>query len=72
MRVLKQIFSPRRLLIWIFLIILIITVPEITRPSLSKTEAVVTMLCVERLEDGLTQVVSTVLTPTQEKIYNCF
>ena len=67
MRVLKQIFSPRRLLIWIFLIILIITVPEITRPSLSKTEAVVTMLCVERLEDGLTQVVSTVLTPTQEK-----
>lgn len=66
MKVLKQIFSPRRLLVWLFLIILILTVPEITRPSLSQTEAVVTMLCVEKNSD-IIEVATTVLTPAQEK-----
>lgn len=67
--VLKQIFSPRRLIVWLFLIILILTVPEITRPSLSQTEAVVTMLCVDK-KDDLIQVATTVLTPAQEKTAN--
>ena len=69
MKVLKQIFSPRRLLIWLFLIVLIITVPEISKPSLSQTEAVVTMLCVEEV-DGEVNIATTVLTPAQEKTPN--
>ena len=66
MSLLKQIFSPRRLLIWLFLIILIITVPEITRPSLSQTEAVVTMLCLEKVDDKI-EVSTKVLTPSHDK-----
>lgn len=69
MKKLKFVFSPRKLLVWIFIFILIITVPEITKPSMSQTEAIVTMLCVE-IKDDMIEIASTVLTPAQDKTAN--
>jgi len=66
MKVLKSIFSPRKLLIWIFIILIAITVPEFTEPAMSQTEAIVNMLCVDKTENNF-NVSTTVLTPSQEK-----
>lgn len=69
MKKLKFVFSPRQMIIWIFILILLLTVPEITKPSMSQTEAIVTMLCVEYVDDEV-QIASTVLTPGQDKTAN--
>ncbi len=69
MKKLKSIFSPRKLIVWIFIIILIITVPEIARPAMSRTEAIVTMLSIDEIEDKV-KVATSVLTPAMEKSAN--
>ena len=69
MKKLKTIFSPRKLIVWIFLIILIITVPEITKPAMSKTEAIVTMMCVDKIDENI-KVSTAVITPSSEKTTN--
>ena len=69
MKKLKTLFSPRKLFLWIFLIVLIITVPEVTRPAMSQTEAIVTMMCIDKKEDDV-QVSTIVLTPAMEKTAN--
>lgn len=69
MKKLKTIFSPRKLIVWIFLIILIITVPEITKPAMSETEAIVTMMSIDK-EDENIKVATAVLTPSSEKTAN--
>lgn len=66
MKKIKTLFSPRKLIIWLFIVTLIIAMPELTRPSLSKTEALVSMMCVEK-KDGKYEIATTVLTPSQEK-----
>ncbi|MBQ8614957.1 MAG: hypothetical protein IJ415_00080, partial [Clostridia bacterium] len=69
MKKLKTIFSPRKLIVWIFLIVLIVTVPEITKPAMSETEAIVTMMSIDKIEDEI-KVSTAVLTPTSEKTAN--
>lgn len=69
MKKLKTIFSPRKLIVWIFLIVLIITVPEITKPAMSKTEAIITMMSVDKVEDKI-KVCTAVITPSNEKTTN--
>lgn len=69
MKKLKSIFSPRKLIVWLFILVLLVTVPEITKPSMSQTEAIVTMLCVETKDDKV-NIATTVLTPSQEKTAN--
>jgi len=66
---LKSIFSPRKLVVWLFVVALIIALPELTRPSLSQTEALVSMLCVEK-KDDMYEIATTVLTPGKERKVN--
>ena len=69
MKKLKTIFSPRILIVWIFLIILIFTVPEITKPAMSKTEAIITMMSIDRVDDKI-KISTAVITPSNEKTTN--
>lgn len=69
MKKLKSIFSPRHLIVWIFLVILILTIPEITNPAMSKTEAIVTMLSIDEINEKI-MVATSVLTPAMEKTAN--
>ena len=69
MKKLKSIFSPRKLIVWLFVVALIIAMPELTRPSLSQTEALVSMMCVEK-KDGKYEIATTILTPGQERKVN--
>ena len=69
MKKLKTIFSPRKLIVWIFLIILIITIPEITKPAMSKTEAIITMMSIDKVDDKI-KISTAVITPSSEKTTN--
>lgn len=69
MKKLKSIFSPRKFMLWVFVIILIITAPEITKPAMSKTEAIVTMMSIDKVEDEI-KVATVVLTPSSDKNTN--
>lgn len=69
MKKLKTLFSPRKIILWIFLIILIITVPEITKPAMSETEAIVTMMSIDKVDNNI-KVSTAVLTPADEKKAN--
>ncbi|MBQ9795696.1 MAG: hypothetical protein IJW36_01865 [Clostridia bacterium] len=69
MKKLKTLFSPRKIIIWIFLIVLIITVPEITKPAMSETEAIITMMSIDKVDDNI-KVATAVLTPADEKKAN--
>ena len=69
MKKLKTIFSPRKLIIWIFLVVLIITVPEITKPAMSRTEAIVTMMSIDKVDENI-KVSTAVITPSSEKTTN--
>lgn len=62
----KSLFSPRKLIVWLFVLILILTIPTINQPSMSKTHAIVTMMAVEQ-EDDMIKVATMVLTPAQDK-----
>ena len=66
---LKSVFSPRKLVVWLFVVAFIIAIPELTRPSLSQTEALVSMLCVDK-KDNIYEIATTVLTPGQERKVN--
>lgn len=66
MKKLKHIFSSRSLIVWLFAIILVLTIPEVSKPSMSKTEAMVVMLCVDKVGQK-TQVVATTLKPSSGK-----
>ena len=66
---LKSMFSPRKLVVWLFVVAFIIAIPELTRPSLSQTEALVSMLCIDK-KDNMYEIATTVLTPGQERKVN--
>lgn len=66
MNKLKTIFSPRKLLIWLFILLLIITMPEFTKPAMSQTEAIVTFLCVDKIDQKF-EVAASVLSPADGK-----
>ena len=69
MKKLKTIFSPRKLIVWIFLIVLIITVPEITKPAMSRTEAIITMMSIDKIDNNI-KISTAVITPSSEKTTN--
>ena len=69
MKKLKTIFSPRKILVWIFLFILAVTVPEFAKPAMSQTEAIVTMMCVDYVDDKFSLSAS-ILTPAEGKKAN--
>lgn len=69
MKKLKSIFSPRKLVVILLILTLFFTVPELNKPSMSQTEAIVTMLSVDVI-DGKTKITTTVLTPSQDKTSN--
>ena len=69
MKKLKTIFSPRKVIVWLFVVILIIGLPELTNPAMSRTEALVSMLCVD-LQDGQYDIAALVLTPGEERRVN--
>jgi len=69
MKKLKTIFSPRNLAVWLLIIVLVVAVPELDQPAMSKTEAIVTTLCVDKVEDNI-QIATTVLAPAEDKKVN--
>lgn len=66
---LKHIFSPRSMVIWVFILIVIATIPEFTEPAMSQTEAIVNMLCIEKVDEKY-EIAASVLTPAKEKESN--
>ena len=69
MKKLKTIFSPRNIAAWLLILVLIIAVPELDAPAMSKTEAIVTTLCVDKVDNQI-QVATTVLAPAEDKKVN--
>lgn len=66
MKKVKSLFTPKKLVIWICIILLIFTLPTINKPAMSETQAIVTMLCIDKEEEKIKAVV-TVLSPGQDK-----
>lgn len=69
MNKLKSIFSPRKLILVIVIVLSILTIPEFTSPSLSQTNAIITMVSLDKV-DGEIQIAAKVLTPTDDKKSN--
>lgn len=66
MQKVKSVFSPRKLAIWLFILLLIVTIPEFTKPAMSQTEAIVTLMCVDVVDDQFSLSAS-VLAPGEGK-----
>lgn len=64
MKKLKTLFSPRKLAVWLLLLTLAFTLPAVSKPALSETDAIVTMLCVDKVEDNI-ELAMVVLTPAE-------
>ena len=69
MQKLKSFFSPRKIVVVILLLVLGITVPKLNAPAMSDTEAIVTMLCMDKQEDKIVMS-ATVLSPGPDNIAN--
>ena len=69
MKKLKSIFSPRKFIFLIFILLTVITIPEFTEPAMSQTDAIVSMLCVDKVNSDF-EISTTVLTPSQDKTSN--
>lgn len=65
MQKLKKIFSPRKMILWVTIIIFIISFQFSNQPAQSKTQAIVTALAVDETEENLIEVSTVVLTPVQ-------
>ncbi|MBO5910091.1 MAG: hypothetical protein J6Q15_01135, partial [Clostridia bacterium] len=59
----KMIFSPRKMLIWVSILILIISFQYTNQPAQSQTQAIATALAVEQTEDNMIEVSAVILTP---------
>ena len=68
-RKIKTLFSPKKLIFWLAIIVLIFTAPQLNKEAMSKSEAIVTMLFVDKKEDKFNLAVS-VLAPGQERNKN--
>ncbi len=66
MKKLKTIFSPRNLIVWLFALVLVFTVPKLNEPIMSDTDAIVTMMCVDE-KDGKVDLAVSVLAPAEGK-----
>ncbi len=61
----KQIFSPRKMIIWVSILVLIVSFQYTNQPAQSQTQAIVTALAIDKTEDNLIEVSAVVLTPVQ-------
>lgn len=59
----KQIFSPRKMLIWVSILVLVISFQHTNQPAQSQTQAIATALAVELVEDNMVEVSAVILTP---------
>ena len=59
----KQLFSPRKMVIWVSILVLVISFQYTNQPAQSQTQAIATALAVEQVEDGLIEVSAVILTP---------
>ena len=59
----KQIFSPRKMVIWVSILVLIISFQYTNQPAQSQTQAIATALAVEQTEDNMIEVSAVILTP---------
>ena len=59
----KRIFSPRKMVIWVSIIVLIISFQYTNQPAQSQTQAIATALAVEQVEDNMIEVSAVILTP---------
>ena len=53
MKKVKSLFTPKKLVILICIILLIFTLPTINKPAMSETQAIVTMLCIDKEEEKI-------------------
>ncbi len=67
MKKLKSIFSPRKIVIWLSLLLLVLTIPNANKPAMSETSAIVTMMCVDEVENENISLAVSILTPAQDK-----
>ena len=63
MQKLKTIFSPRKMLVWVSLLILVVSFEYTNQPAQSQTQAIATALAVEQVEDNMVEVSAVILTP---------
>ena len=61
----KMMFSPRKMLIWVSILILIISFQYTNQPAQSQTQAIVTALAIDKTEENLIEVSAVILTPVQ-------
>ena len=66
MKKLVSIFSPRKVIVWVCVLVFAFTVPALNRPALSQTLGIVTMISVDKEDDKIIAV-ATLLSPGQEK-----
>ncbi len=59
----KKIFSPRQMIIWVSIFVLIISFQYTNQPAQSQTQAIATALAIEQTEDNLIEVSAVILTP---------
>ncbi|MBO5910046.1 MAG: hypothetical protein J6Q15_00905 [Clostridia bacterium] len=59
----KQIFSPRKMVIWVSIFVLVISFQYTNQPAQSQTQAIATALAVEQVENNMIEVSAVILTP---------
>ena len=59
----KSIFSPRKMVVWVSILVLVISFQYTNQPAQSQTQAIATALAVEQLEDNTIEVSAVILTP---------
>lgn len=59
----KKIFSPRKMIIWVSIFVLIISFQYTNQPAQSQTQAIATALAVEQTDDNMIEVSAVILTP---------
>ena len=59
----KQMFSPRKMVIWVSIIVLIISFQYTNQPAQSQTQAIATALAVEQVDNNMIEVSAVILTP---------
>ena len=69
MKKLKTIFSPRKLVLWLCIVLLVFTLPQLNAKAMSQTEAIVTMMFVDKEQDTI-KVSAVVLAPGQDRTKN--
>jgi len=59
----KMVFSPRKMIIWVSILVLVVSFQYTNQPAQSQTQAIATALAVEQTEDNLIEVSAVILTP---------